>query len=155
MRIRALRVADFAAVALDTRRWFDRSQPQTLQIATWFLYLNGFFALIDFLDSGSGGPLGYARGSKGAIGLLAGLIVIGAYVLGGFLMANERKIGYQLALVAAFSPFLLRFWLLNGSGASSFDKLKGASLLSFIFDVALCALLLHPQSRSHQRIWFK
>lgn len=33
---------------LDLRKWFDRFQPQTLQIATWLLYLNGLFALVDF-----------------------------------------------------------------------------------------------------------
>lgn len=153
MRIRALRVADFAAVALDTRRWFDRSQPQTLQIATWFLYLNGFFALIDFLDTS--GWLGVARVAKGGLGLLVGIGVIAAYVAGGFLMANERKLGYYLALFAGFSPFLLRFWVLNDTGLSLFTKLTGDRTISFIFEVALCALLLHPQSRSHQRIWFK
>ena len=35
---------------LDPRKWFDRMQPQTMQIATWLLYLNGFFALIGFMD---------------------------------------------------------------------------------------------------------
>jgi hypothetical protein len=30
----------------------------------------------------------------------------------------------------------------------------GASLLSFAFDVAVLALLLHPQSKEHQRIWY-
>ncbi len=146
-------MADFAAVPLDTRRWFDRSQPQTLQIATWFLYLNGFFALIDFLDTS--GWLGVARRAKGGLGLLVGLAVIASYVVGGFLMANERKLGYYLALFAGFSPFLLRFWVLSGIDVPLFDKLTGDRTISFIFEVALCALLLHPQSRSHQRVWFK
>jgi hypothetical protein len=146
-------VPDSAAVALDTRRWFDRSQPQTLQIATWLLYLNAFFALVDLLDKTS--YLGYARYRHGGFGALVGLAVIAAYVLGGFLMANDRKLGYRLALAAAFSPFVLRIWLLNGSGASLFDKLTGNNTIGFIFEVALCALLLHPQSRDHQRVWFK
>jgi hypothetical protein len=37
---------------LNPKRWFDRMQPQTLQIATWLLYLNGFFALVDLIDGG-------------------------------------------------------------------------------------------------------
>jgi len=30
---------------IDWRKWFDRMQPQTLQISAMLLYLNGFFAL--------------------------------------------------------------------------------------------------------------
>ena len=32
---------------------------------------------------------------------------------------------------------------------------KGVALISFLFAVALVALLLHPMSRDYQRIWFK
>ncbi|MGD9704323.1 MAG: hypothetical protein AB7Q42_21610 [Acidimicrobiia bacterium] len=138
---------------IDTRRWFDRTQPQTLQIATWLLYINAFFELIDLLDTN--GWIGIARIRHGSLGTLVGIAIIAAYVGGAFLMANERKIGYVLAIVAAFSPFVVRLWLLNGTGLSLFDKLTGNNTIGFIFEVALCALLLHPQSRSHQRIWFK
>jgi len=150
--------ARLAAVPIDTRKWFDRTQPQTLQIATWLLYINAFFALIDLLDDS--GYLGYVR-DRYSFGLLVGLAVVAAFVLGGFLMANERKIGYIVAVVAAFSPFILRFWALTdlerttGANLSLFDKITGNNTIGFIFEVALCALLLHPQSRSHQRIWFK
>jgi hypothetical protein len=141
-------------VNIDTRKWFDRSQPQTLQIATFLLYLNGFFALIDFLDKA--GWLGAARVRDGSLGVLIGLVVIASYALGGLLMANDRKLGYYVALFAGFSPFLLRFWTLRGiPGVDIFDKIKGGRLISFIFEVALCALLLHTQSRDHQRVWFK
>ena len=36
---------------IDWRKWFDRMQPQTLQIAAMLLYLNGFFALISVIDT--------------------------------------------------------------------------------------------------------
>ena len=140
-------------MALDTRKWFDRTQPQTLQIATWLLYINAFFGLVDLIDTN--GWLGVARVVHGGIGLLVGIALVAAYIAGAFLMANERKIGYVLAVVAAFSPFLLRFWLLSDTDASLLDKVTGGRTLSFIFEVALCALLLHPQSRDHQRIWFR
>jgi hypothetical protein len=46
----------------------------------------------------------------------------------------------------AFLPFALRL----AFGAS----LVGGSIVNFLFEVALVALLLHPQSRDYQRIWF-
>ena len=143
---------------IDTRKWFDRTQPQTLQIATFLLYFNAFFALLALFEERD--YLGYLRERFG-IGILIGLGVVAANVLGGFLMANERKLGYKLALVAAFAPFVLRFWAYSdienrlGGSVSIWDKLTGNDTIGFIFEVALCALLLHPQSRNHQRIWFK
>lgn len=139
---------------LDVRKWFDRMQPQTLQIATWLLYINGFFALLGYL--GTEDWIGYARATKGLLGSLAGLGVIASFVFGGFLMANDRRLGYRLALIGAFSPFVLRLWVLwNVSGISTVDKITGRNAISFLFDAALCALLLHPQSREHQRLWYR
>jgi hypothetical protein len=141
------------ASQLNFRKWFDRFQPQTLQIATWLLYLNAFFALVDWLGRTSW--IGFARYRDGALGSLMGLVIILAYVLGAFLMANDRRVGWRLAVVAAFSPFLLRFWVLRDNVATVWDKLTGGRLISVMFEVALCALLLHPQSRDHQRVWFR
>ncbi len=138
---------------LNPRKWFDRMQPQTMQIATWLLYLNGFFALISFMDKRDW--IGYARVDKGAFGSLIGILVVGSFIGGGFLMANDRKIGYKLAVVAAFSPFALRIWVLwSYSGYSTLDKITGSDTIGFIFEAALCALLLHPHSREHQRVWY-
>ena len=138
---------------LNPRKWFDRLQPQTMQIATWLLYLNGFFALISFMDQRDW--IGYARVDKGALGSLVGIIVLASFIGGGFLMANDRKIGYRLALVAAFSPFVLRIWILwSYSGFTALDKITGKDTIGFIFEAALCALLLHPQIREHQRVWY-
>jgi hypothetical protein len=138
---------------LDPRKWFDRMQPQTMQIATWLLYLNGFFALIGFMDKSDW--IGFARVDKGALGSLIGLVVVASFIAGGYLMANDRRIGYRLALVAAFSPFALRIWILwSYPGFSAIDKVTGNDTIGFIFEAALCALLLHPQSREHQRLWY-
>ena len=139
--------------ALDPRKWFDRLQPQTLQIAMWLLYLNGFFALIGFMDKSDW--VGYARVSKGSLGSLVGLFVVVAFIGGGFLMANDRKVGYKLALAAAFSPFALRIWIMwSVPGIGVLDRITGSDTIGFIFEAALCALLLHPQSREHQRVWY-
>ena len=143
---------------LDPRRWFDRMQPQTLQIATWLLYLNGFFLLIDVVDSSD--YLGYFRVQYGW-GLPLGIAIVVLHAAGGWLMANDRKLGWKLAVAASFTPFVLRFIAysdierqLNGS-VSLYRKLTGCNTLSAIFEVALCALLLHPHSRQHQKIWYR
>lgn len=139
--------------SLDYRKWFDRYQPQTLQIATFLLYFKGFFALVDWL--GRTDWIGAARVLKGSTGSAVTLAVVVAYIAGGFLMANERQWGYRLAVVAAFSPFLLRLWVLQGTRVSLLDRLTGGRVLTLIFDVALVALLLHPMSRNHQRVYYR
>jgi hypothetical protein len=143
---------------LNIRKWTDRLQPQTLQIATFLLYINGFFAFVSVLDKTD--YLGYFRYRWG-VGILVGLFVVAANIFGGFLMANDRKSGYWLAIVAAFAPFALRYWALSdlenltGGSVSLWDKFTGGDTIGFIFEAALCALLLHPQSREHQRLWFR
>jgi len=143
---------------VDWRKWFDRMQPQTLQIAVMLLYLNGFFALVNVIDTND--YLGYLR-SRYSFGVLLGLVVVALHALSGVFMANDLKLGYKLAIAAAFSPFVLRFWAFTDIESRSnikvgiYDKLSGGSTLSLIFEVALCALILHPQSRSHQRIWYR
>ena len=119
-------------------------QPQTLQIATWLLYINGFFALANFVDGDV--RIGEIR-TQTRFGLVYGLVVIATHALGGLLMANERKAGYILAIFAAFTPFVSNFFLYRSLIAHSF--------LDAAFDIALVALLLHTQSRSHQKVWFR
>jgi hypothetical protein len=46
---------------------------------------------------------------------------------------------------------LLPFALVIAAHAS----LLSGGLINLLFEVALVALLLHPQSRDYQRIWFK
>jgi len=139
-------------------------QPQTLQIATWLLYFDGAFGLVALLE-GSGYQGFLVR--RYAIGFPVILVVVASFVLGGLLMANERRIGYRLAVFAAFSPFLLRIWaLLGAQSAFNFGgeislldyftgKPFGVSLVTVLFDIALIALLLHTQSRNHARIWMR
>lgn len=139
-------------MSIDYRKWFDRFQPQTLQIATMLLYINGFFHLIN-LSAGTTIE-GFISDTKGGLGTLAVLAVVVCCAAGGLLMANDRKLGYRLALVAAFAPVLLRLWVASAF-RDAIDVVTGGRILSFIFEVALIALLLHPQSREHQRVWYK
>ena len=149
---------------INFKKWFDRMQPQTLQIATWLLYFDGFFALVSLIDKS--GYIGYLR-FQYPFGFLLGLISVALYAFGGLLMANDLKLGYKLAVLAAASPFVLRF-LSVSSLAKNFEtqspigitdyftgRIFGGSIISSAFDIAVLALLLHTQSREHQRIWYR
>ena len=115
---------------MEQRRWTNQAQPQTLQIAVFLLYINGVITLL------FGGIF---------VPLLA-LIAIGS-IAAGYGIANERKWGYILGVAMALLPFALVI-------VTKSNPLSGG-LLNLLFEVALVALLLHPQSRDYQRIWFK
>ena len=106
------------------------SQPQTLQIAVFLLYFNAAFTAI-----------------FGGLFSVFGLLIIVGCAAGVFGIANEQKWGYGVGVAMAFLPFALR--LLSGS------SVLGYSIINLMFEIALIALLLHPQSRDYQRIWFK
>ena len=116
---------------METRRWTNPTQPQTLQIAVFLLYINAVFTA---LLGGLGSPIGIA------------LVIGGAAA--GFGIANEKRWGYNLGLVMAFLPFVLRIAILGVAGVFS------GSIINLMFEVALVGLLLHPQSREYQKIWF-
>ncbi|MBV9040877.1 MAG: hypothetical protein JOZ68_07720 [Acidimicrobiia bacterium] len=118
---------------MEQRRWVNQTQPQTLQIAVFLLYLTAVFNFIDLLRIHAF-PLVFVAGIAGS-------------VAAGYGIANERKWGYILGIVMALWPFGERVWY----GGSVF----GADIITLLFEVALVALLLHPQSRDYQRIWFK
>ena len=116
---------------METRRWINHSLPQTLGNAVILLYVNAAFT---FIFGGFLSPVGLA--------------VIAGQVAAGYLIANERKVGYQLGLAMAFLPFVLRF-LIGG-----FDGILGTNIINLMFEILLVALLLHRDSKEHQRIWF-
>lgn len=115
---------------MEQRRWVNQTQPQTLQIAVFLLYINGVITLL----------------FGGLFVPLFALIAAGS-IAAGYGIANERKWGYILGVAMALLPFALV--ILTRSSPLS------GGLLNLLFEVALVALLLHPQSRDYQRIWFK
>jgi hypothetical protein len=133
--------------SLQHMRWFDRSQPQTLQMVVILLYLHVVFSLL-------GGTYSYFPW---------GLLATAASFAGAFGTANDKRWGYYSAFAAAILPFVFRlvawkgFILVNGKihEINIVDKITGRSVLNLIFEVALVALVLHPDSRNYQRIWFK
>ncbi len=120
---------------MKTRRWTNPTQPQTLQIAVFLLYINAVFTA---LLGGIMSPLG--------------LVLVLGQAGAGFGIANEKRWGYWLGVVIAtigLVPFILAI-ASNGIGSA----LSFSFLLSLVMPLALFALLLHQQSREYQRIWF-
>jgi hypothetical protein len=124
-------------MAMESRRWFNHSQPQTLQIAVWLLYFNAIGGLL----------LGSIYITLGVFLGLAALVGCGAAAFG---IANEQRWGYLLGVAMAILQVLLIVAAVGVMGL-----FRGVALISFLFAVALVALLLHPMSRDYQRIWFK
>jgi uncharacterized membrane protein (DUF2068 family) len=115
---------------VEKRRFLDPSQPQTLQGAVLFCYINAVFSIFYLL---AGAPLP----------LILLVAAVGAYGI-----ANDRKWGYRLAVVAA-SIYVVGQALAFVTFEHNFN-----GILTLAFAVLLIVLLLHPQSRSYQRIWF-
>jgi hypothetical protein len=112
------------------RKWIDKTQPQTLQAAVLFSYLNAALALLYLIAFGAGPSL--------VLLLLAGA----AYGI-----ANERRWTYWAAVVLSGLYLLGQLvFFFTGGGFNG--------LLNLVFAAVLFALLVHPQSRQYQRIWF-
>jgi hypothetical protein len=113
-------------------QWLDRSQPQPLYMANMLLYINAVFWILALLEGAS----------------YFGILALGA-LFAGLGIANEKKAGYWGGVVVAVLNFLFLVLILLVGGANIF------LFLNIIFAAALLALLLHPLSRSYERIWFK
>jgi hypothetical protein len=142
---------------LDGRKWFDRMLPQTLAVALWLLYIDGAFALVNFIDMRS--DIGLLR-ATGGVNVLFAILSIAAYLLAGFLMANGKLLGWYVGIFAAFTPILSRFLAAMSLSDMGFDmslktRLMGADTIGFLFEAALIVLMLHPMSRVHARRWFR
>ena len=116
---------------MNQTRFLNTHHPQTLLIGTLLLYVNGAFLALFQLTN----PL--------ALGL--GL----ALAAGGYGIANDQKWGYNLGVFAAVANFVLLLVVVGIGGILSF------ALIDAAFDIALIALLLHPQSSDYQKLWFK
>ena len=125
--------------AMERKRWFNPSQPQTLQIAMFLLYINAAFALLQLLLRG-GLLFTVAR----PLFLVELARVVGAGAAWG--IANERKWAYGLGVAVAAVPLAVRLLFYTSPFRDP---------IALMFEIALIALLLHPQSRDYQRIWFK
>jgi hypothetical protein len=119
----------------DGHKWFDNTQPQTLQGAVILSYITAVFGLIAILQ-----------------GSVAEIVPL-ALGVAGYGIANEKKWAYRLGIVLsglnAFLSVIIFVLVLSAS-------LSGVLVLaSVLFAIVLFALLVHPQSREYQRVWFK
>lgn len=112
-------------------RWSNPSLPQTLQIGMFLLYIDAVFGLL------FGRVFAFPIGTALVIGSAAA----------GLGIANELKWGWLLGV--AVSAVGLLFNLL------AFASVGFGAVIGLAFAAAQFALLVHPQSREYQRIWFQ
>lgn len=141
------------------RRWVNPSQPDLLQIATWLGYFRGVFTLLFGLDTQFVVfPLSDLS-RRGVSNPLLQLAVAAALAGGAYLMANGKRLGWRLLVVAAVLPLLGRLLVGFGVSLSGIDVSPTSpldyDLIGLIFEVALLALLVHPRSREYEKIWLE
>jgi hypothetical protein len=119
--------------AVANTQWLDRTQPQTLQMANMLLYIYVAIWLLQLLAFGV---------------TYFSVLAVGA-IFAGVGIANDKRAGYWGAVVVAALNLLLLLQLFMGGGNDI------GTVINLVFGAALLALLLHPMSRSYQRIWFK
>ena len=115
---------------MSERRWIDASQPQALRNGVVLAYLNAAWSVIYFLSGGGLRTLVFATLGIAAFGI-----------------ANDRRQAYVAAVVlGGLSAVVQLGFLVHGPGQGG--------IFNLLFTVAMLALLLHPESREYQRIWF-
>jgi len=117
-------------------RWTNPSLPQTLQIGMFLLYIDAVFGVLFGLVFRF--PIGTA-------------IVVGS-ALAAIGIANEYKWAWKLGVAVSVVALLPFVFVVARDGL--LDALSLDVMLSLLFPVAQFALLVHPQSREHQRVWF-
>ena len=129
---------------MQTRRWVNQSQPQTLVIATFLLYIRAAFALL-----GIEAYYAALTDTRGGLTLIR-LVLIGGGAAAAYGIANERDWAYKLGVAIAALPLVAQLVYCVRVGISPLQL----PIIGLMFDIALFALLVHPMSRDYERIWF-
>src|SRR5205807_1444944 len=90
--------------AMETRRWVNPTQPQTMQIAVFLLYFTAALALVF-------GSNAYVSVTFRSLDSLVNLVLVAGGVAAGYGIANERKWGYGLGVVVAAIPLIARVYV--------------------------------------------
>ncbi|CAA9212521.1 MAG: hypothetical protein AVDCRST_MAG76-196 [uncultured Acidimicrobiales bacterium] len=144
------------------RRFFNPSQPQTMQVAVFLLYANVVIGLL--FRTGNQGEFilsawALIRSPDGLdTARLLGNILAIVFIVGSaacaYLIANEKRIGWKAGVAVAAAP-LVASAIIVIIGYPRRTSLVDVIDIGLLFDVALLALLLHTQTRSYEKIWFK
>lgn len=119
-------------------KFFDPTQPQTLQIAVLLFYFTAAFDMLFLLLGAGFDPIRLF------------LVLLGAVAAYG--IANEKRIAYLAAIgLAALNLAWFAFTVVAGLTL----LLSFNGIIALMFDVALLLLLVHPMSRDYQKIWFR
>ena len=122
---------------METRRWTNPSQPQTLYMAHIMFYINAAFTVL----------------FSGLIALFPfGILLVAASVAVGYGIANERRWGYFFGIALVVLELLPYAYILVLKPSTLFNL---AFILAVAWPVILFVLLVHPMSREYQKIWFK
>lgn len=130
---------------MNQRVWVNPRQPQTLYLAQILMYFRGGMSLLFFmLLGGSTELLGSSAVYTGYLLLQTVGLIAAAYGV-----ANEKKWGYVLGVIAAFAPVIVITLIVLADGIGQ------VNIIGLMFDIALVALLLHPMSVEYRRTWFR
>jgi hypothetical protein len=121
---------------VETKRWFNATQPQTLQMAVALLYLLGIWSLLQSLVLGGFSDIGLA-------------FIVGD-IAGAFGIANERKWGFIVGVIFAILSLALTVFVMFW-----YRLIDLQLIINAMFEIALVVLLFHPQHRDYRRIWFR
>jgi hypothetical protein len=123
---------------METRRWVNQNQPQTLYMGTILLYLHVGLSLL------------FGRSLLFFFGPL-GLLLLAALVAGAYGIANDQRWGWRLAVaITGLQLGILGYFLVQDLGL----LFELNYLIASVVPVALFLLLVHPLSRQYERIWF-
>lgn len=140
---------------METRRWINQSQPQTLYIAVFLMYMTAAFTLLFGLNDAPYAnayfELTNSVSFTDTLLTVTRLGVVAGSVAAGYGISNERKWGYKLGVAIAALPLVVLLYVCIVYQVSPFDF----PVITTMFNVAEFALLVHPQSREYERIWFK
>jgi hypothetical protein len=130
-----------------------------MQMAVFLLYANVVFALL-FRTGGEGlyaaAVASVTRAKEISstatlIGNLLAIFVVAGSFTAAYLIANEKKIGWRLGVAVAVCPLAALSLLVLLGDIRIIDALS----VNLLFDVALLVLLLHSQTKSYEKVWFK
>ena len=128
------------------------------------LYADGIFGLLSLISPSLGGsaywfvgPLLFDKGlgvsdlhtATTGVTLIVLATSLG-YGFAGIALANGYRLGWKVGLGLAIGAVAIPL-VAFGPG----PVLGSAYVITFLFNVALVALLVHPHSREHQKIWFE